>query len=69
MNKGNSVRAYRKWLFNLEILKIKEFEDSIKYELRISPEKGRVIIRYENGEYDCSIIENDFGKKYTENML
>lgn len=69
MNTGNKVKAYRKWLFSLELLKAKEFQDGIKYELRTSPTEGRVVIRFEDGEYDSSFLENDDGTSYIENLI
>lgn len=69
MNAGNSVKAYRKWLFSLEVLKTKEFQDGIKYELRTSPTEGRVIIRFEDNEYDSSTLESDYGTTYIENLI
>ena len=69
MNMGNGVKAYRKWLFSLEVLKTKEFQDGIKYELRTSPTEGRVIIRFEDNKYDSSILESDYGTTYTENLI
>lgn len=69
MNAGNTAKAYRKWLFNLEVLSTKEFADGIKYELRTSPTEGRVIVRYEDNEYDSSTLESDYGTKYTESLI
>lgn len=69
MNTGNSTKAFRKWLFGLDILETKCFADGIKYELRTSPTEGRVIIRYEDDVYDCSTLESDYGTKFTENMI
>lgn len=69
MNAGNTAKAYRKWLFGLELLKTKEFQDGIKYELRTSPTEGRVVIRFEDGNYDSSILESEYGTKNTENMI
>lgn len=69
MNAGNSVKAYRKWLFSLDLLKTKEFQDGIKYELRTSPTEGRVIIRFEDNEYDSSTLESDYGTTYIENLI
>lgn len=69
MNAGNRVNAYRKWLFSLEVLKTKEFQDGIKYELRTSPTEGRVIIRFEDNEYDSSTLESDYGTTYIENLI
>lgn len=69
MNAGNSAKAYRRWLFSLEILKTKEFQDGIKYELRTSPTEGRVVIRFEDGLYDSSTLESDYGTEYTENLI
>ena len=69
MNAGNSIKAYRKWLFSLDLLKTKEFQNGIKYELRTSSTEGRVIIRFEDGEYDSSTLESDYGTTYTENLI
>ena len=69
MNRGNSVKAYRKWLFSLDLLNTKEFQDGIKYELRTSPTEGRVIIRFEDNEYDSSTLESDYGTTYIENLI
>ncbi len=69
MNARNSVKEYRKSLFSLEVLKTKEFQDGIKYELRTSPTEGRVIIRFEDNEYDSSTLESDYGTTYIENLI
>ena len=69
MNVGNSTKAYRKWLFGLEVLNTKEFEDGVKYELRTSPTEGRVIVRYEDDIYDSSVVESDYGTKYIETLV
>ncbi len=69
MNAGNRAKEYRKWLFSLELLKTKEFQNGVKYELRTSPTKGRVIIRYADGEYDSSFVENYDGTTYIENVI
>ena len=70
MNAGNRVKSYRKWLFNLPVLKVIETEEKngVRFELR-KAEKGLVLVRYEDDEYDSSILEWQYGKCYFQEIL
>lgn len=69
MNAGNRAKQYRKWLNSLPVIRKSNF-DGISFELRQDLENNElVIVRYEYGKYDCSLLQYDYYKEYFDSML
>lgn len=69
MNAGVRAKQYRKWLFSLPVIKKSDF-NGVSFELRQDLENNKlVLIRYEDGEYDTSSFQSDWGKEQFDEML
>lgn len=70
MNAGNRAKRYRKWLNSLPIIKKSKDFAGVSFELRQDLENNElVLIRYEDGEYDTSSFQSDWGKEQFDEML
>ena len=69
MNAGNRAKQYRKWLNSLPVIRKSNF-DGISFELRQDSENNElVLVRYEDGKYDCSLLQSDYYKEQFDSML
>lgn len=66
MNRGNQMKAYRKYILSLPVIETREYDNGAwKTELRQDPKKENfyVVIRYEEKEWYDSITTEVFPNK------
>ena len=70
MNAGNMAKCYRKWLFSLPVIKKSKELNGVSFELRQDPENNElIIVRYEDGRYDMSMLQSDYYKEWFDERL